>query len=90
MRRSRFLFSWGMLVILLYPLWVQAQSDSLKICALRVDFVTDQNELTTGNGRFMIDTVTTDPFAIDPAPHGRAYFEDQIQAAANYFKKVWL
>jgi len=87
-RRSRFLFLWGMLILLLYPLWAQAQSDSLKICALRVDFMTDQNELTTGDGRFMIDTVTTDPFAFDPTPHDRLYFEDQILAAANYFKKV--
>ncbi|WP_457566688.1 T9SS-dependent M6-like inactivated metalloprotease [Caldithrix abyssi] len=62
--------------------------DSLKICALRVEFQPDENPLTTGNGLFMIDTVTTDPFAVDPAPHNKQYFEDQLAAAANYFWKV--
>ncbi len=61
---------------------------TIRICALRVDFQEDQSDLTTGNGKFMIDTVTTDPYAIDPAPHNRTYFNDQIIAAANYFRTV--
>ncbi len=61
---------------------------TIKICALRVEFTPDQNELTTGDGTFMVDTVTTDEFAIDPAPHNREYFNDQIKAAANYFDNV--
>jgi len=65
-----------------------AQPDSIRICALRVDFTRDNNVLTTGNGGFMIDTTTTDPFAIDPAPHNKIYFEDQIKAAAGYFNNV--
>ncbi|HID39253.1 MAG TPA: hypothetical protein EYP36_07035, partial [Calditrichaeota bacterium] len=65
-----------------------AAADTLRICALRVEFVEDNNPLTTGNGKFMIDTVTTDPNAIDPAPHLKGYFEDQIQAVANYFRNV--
>ncbi len=36
----------------------------------------------------MIDSVTTDPNAIDPAPHDRTYFNDQLNAAANYYKTV--
>ena len=64
------------------------QIQNIRICALRVEFKEDNNELTTGNGKFMIDTVTTDPYAIDPAPHNRIYFQDQIQAVANYFNKV--
>jgi len=77
-----------LLLILTVPLLAYAAPDSLKICALRVDFKTDQNEFTSGNGRFLTDSVTTDTFAIDPAPHTRLYFMDQIQAAANYYRKV--
>ncbi len=66
----------------------QGTSQSIRICALRVEFQPDQNELTTGNGLFMVDSVTTDPYAIDPAPHNRLYFQDQIRAAANYYSKV--
>jgi len=61
---------------------------TIHICAIRAEFEQDDNELTTGDGKFMIDTVTTDPYAIDPAPHNRLYFQDQILAAANYFEKV--
>lgn len=64
------------------------QIQSVRICALRVEFVADTNPLTTGDGTFMVDSVTTDPYAIDPAPHNKLYFEDQIRAAANYFKQV--
>ncbi len=65
-----------------------APADTLRICALRVQFQQDANKLTSGDGRFMIDSVTTDPYAIDPAPHDKQYFRDQIQAAANYYNKV--
>ncbi len=82
-------------IVLLLALFVFAgiiAADSsprkIKICALRVEFIEDQNPLTTGNGRFMIDTVTTDPYAIDPAPHNRQYFADQITAVNNYFDNV--
>lgn len=68
--------------------FVFAQAEQITICALRVDFSEDQNILTTGNGRFMIDTLTQDSYAIDPAPHNRLYFEDQIRAVAHYFEKV--
>ncbi len=61
---------------------------TLKICVLRVEFQEDNDPLTTGNGLFMIDSVTTDPNAIDPAPHDRTYFNDQLNAAANYYKNV--
>ena len=76
-------------LLLLFSLsLVNAQPESITICALRVDFTEDQNTLTTGNGLFMIDTLTQDNFAIDPAPHNRLYFEDQIRAVAHYFENV--
>lgn len=75
---------------ILGPLFAQNGSEvqNINICAIRVEFQQDDNELTTGDGKFMIDTVTTDPYAIDPTPHNRLYFQDQIQAASNYFNKV--
>ena len=78
-------------ILLAFPFHTFAQinmQDTLKICALRVQFQKDNNELTTGDGQFMIDTTTTDPYAIDPAPHDKQYFQDQITAAANYFDAV--
>lgn len=61
---------------------------TINIAVIRVDFQKDTNELTTGDGSFMIDTLTTTPFSIDPAPHNRTYFNDQMIAASNYFKTV--
>jgi len=73
-----------LILILCLPLMAQ----QIRICALRVDFVADDSDLTTGDGLFMVDSLTTDRFAIDPAPHNRLYFQDQILAAANYFNAV--
>ena len=61
---------------------------TINVAAIRVEFVEDNNALTTGNGLFAVDSVTNDPFAIDPAPHNRTYFKDQIIAADNYFNNV--
>jgi M6 family metalloprotease-like protein len=57
----------------------------LKICALRVSFQEDHNSLTTGNGLFLMDTTGVDSFTIDPPPHNKSYFQDQIIAVKNYF-----
>jgi M6 family metalloprotease-like protein len=63
---------------------LRAQQE-LKICALRVEFQPDNNPLTTGTGQFMSDTSEITPFTIDPPPHGRSYFKDQIIAVDNYY-----
>ncbi len=83
-----FMFSVLLNFIVYFSVQAQGATDSIRICALRVSFLPDHNGLTSGDGRFMIDTTTTDPYAIDPAPHNRLYFEDQVRAAANYFAKV--
>ncbi len=86
------IFAAGLLSLLLNLHLLNAQIppqvNTIKICALRVQFQPDNNPLTTGNGLFMVDSVTTDPHAIDPAPHDKQYFEDQLLAAANYFWEV--
>ena len=61
-----------------------AQS-SLSTCGIRVEFVEDNNDLTTGNGKFMMDTTDVNEFTVDPPPHNRPYFRDQIVAVSNYY-----
>jgi len=70
--------------IILFSHSVYAQQE-LKICALRVSFQEDQNSLTTGNGLFLMDTSNIEPFTVDPPPHNKSYFQDQIIAVKNYF-----
>ncbi len=90
MKRKNWVYSLLTGVLFALPVIGLAQGivpDTVKICALRVEFKPDNNELTSGDGTFA-DTVTTDINAVDPAPHDRQYFQDQITAAANYFKAV--
>ncbi len=83
---KRFLFTLSLLFFLAQGLY--AYQTTVRIAVIRVAFQKDANELTTGDGTFMIDTLTTTPFAIDPAPHNRTYFNDQLLAASNYFSAV--
>ncbi len=90
MKRKKWVHSLLTGVLFALPVIGLAQGmvpDTVKICALRVEFKPDNNELTSGDGTFA-DTVTTDINAVDPAPHDRQYFQDQLTAAANYFKAV--
>jgi M6 family metalloprotease-like protein len=57
----------------------------LELYALRVEFLEDDNTLTTGNGHFIMQETDSNPFTIDPPPHDRNYFQDQIIAVNNYF-----
>ncbi len=91
MKKKIFFLLTTILVLIVIPHFVFAQIPPryrlIKVCALRVEFQPDNNPLTTGNG-LMMDSVTTDPYAIDPAPHNKQYFEDQLTAAANYFWRI--
>jgi M6 family metalloprotease-like protein len=60
--------------------------ENLRICAIRVEFQTEENSLTTGDGRFLMDTSDVTEYTIDPPPHNRAYFRDQLIAVSNYYK----
>ena len=65
---------------------------NIKICALRVEFQKDNDELTTGNGKFLYEAESHDTlcsfFKVDPVPHNRAYFKDHILALSNYYQKA--
>ena len=70
------------------PLLVQtASADTIRLLALMVDFQTDSNTMTDGNGRFQLDT-TAPSNTIDPAPHDSLFFADRLQFLSNYFRKV--
>jgi M6 family metalloprotease-like protein len=75
-------------VLLLILLINNSFSQTINIAAIRVEFVEDSNPLTSGNGLFAVDSVTTTPFAVDPAPHNRTYFKDQIIAVDNYYNTI--
>ncbi|MEE8340772.1 MAG: T9SS type A sorting domain-containing protein [Candidatus Neomarinimicrobiota bacterium] len=62
----------------------------LKILALRVDFVSDNNVGTTGNGKFLVENTLNycDEYTVDPPPHDRSYFNSQLIALDNYFRSV--
>ncbi|MDZ7721377.1 MAG: hypothetical protein U5R06_00780 [candidate division KSB1 bacterium] len=60
--------------------------DTLKIMALRAEFVEDNLATTTGNGKF--DLSDTSGYQIDRPPHNRTYFLHQLMALKNYFKTV--
>jgi hypothetical protein len=67
-------------------------SQSQRVIALRVEFLEDHSEFTTGNGRFDLrETMPIDSIqsiAIDPPPHNKSYFEDHLLFAKNYFLKT--
>jgi len=60
------------------------KSDDLRILALMVQFEEDSLGYTTGNGKFNMEY--PDTMLIDPIPHDKEYFEDQLQFAKNYFE----
>jgi len=62
-------------------------SDTIRVLGLMVDFPTDTDPQTTGNGAFEIDTTGTWSF-IDPPPHDSAYFAYKLLFLSNYFRKV--
>ena len=59
------------------------EPDTVNIMALRVQFAPDSLKTTTGDGHF--DLSTDSPYVIDPPPHNKSYFEQQLLALRNYF-----
>jgi hypothetical protein len=60
--------------------------DTIRILAIMVEFQTDADYQTTGDGKFQSNS-TTIPL-IDPPPHDSLYFKNKIQFVENYFHKV--
>ena len=63
-----------------------AEPDMLRVLAIRVEFQTDGDDRTTGDGRFDLST-SAEPI-IDAPPHDRDYFTYQLDALGNYYRTV--
>ena len=62
----------------------------IRVAAIRISFISDNNPGTTGDGSFLYSAPidTCGKYTIDPVPHNRSYFESQLRAVSNYFKSV--
>ncbi|NUN71322.1 MAG: hypothetical protein HUU02_16615, partial [Bacteroidetes bacterium] len=60
--------------------------DTLRILAIMVQFQTDADSRTSGNGQF--DLTATDERIIDPPPHDSAYVADHFRFANNYYSRA--
>ena len=71
---------------LLYP----DISRNIKVCAIRVEFISDSLESTTGNGKFLLENEGIDcgDYLIDPPPHQKSYFESQLKSVSNYYLDI--
>ncbi len=59
--------------------------DTVRVFAVMVDFQTDTDPRTSGDGKFQLDA---NPRVIDPPPHDSAYFAYKLIFLENYFRKV--
>ena len=74
-------------------------NETIQILAVMVEFVEDNDPRTTGNGKFLTsvdesiyyyeqDEKRCDGFLLDKPPHNKQYFEDQLEAAKNYYLNI--
>lgn len=63
--------------------------DTVRILALRIDFLTDRSgSQTTGDGRWDRSPPDTVNVPVDPTPHNRAYVDAHMRALANYWRRT--
>ncbi len=70
----------------LSPRPLKSASDTIDILAVMVQFQIDDDNGTTGDGRFIL-TAPTDSI-IDAPPHNRQYFSDHLTFVENYYRKA--
>ncbi|MDZ7294136.1 MAG: FG-GAP-like repeat-containing protein [candidate division KSB1 bacterium] len=58
----------------------------MHVLVLRVEFQPDELATTSGDGTFDLRTSSTE--AINPPPHNRTYFDNQLRALAHYYRTV--
>ncbi|MFC1728886.1 T9SS type A sorting domain-containing protein [candidate division KSB1 bacterium] len=63
---------------------------SLHLLAVRVEFLEDDDPLTSGTGKFDYTELTPAQrdSTVDPPPHNRIYFSDQLEALKRYYGHV--
>lgn len=60
--------------------------ETVRVCAIRVQFQPDSTPTSTGTGQFVLTPDSTQKF--DPPPHDRKYFEAHLEALARYYRFV--
>ena len=65
---------------------IESSADTVRVLALRAEFVKDDLQTTTGDGTF--DLSNNSSYLIDRPPHNRTYFQHQLLALRNYFRTV--
>ena len=60
-------------------------ADTIRVVAIRVEFAPDTMSGTTGDGSF--GSGIADTFLVDPLPHNRRYFSDQLLFLKNFYEK---
>lgn len=61
-------------------------ADTIHLLAVRVQFQPDNDNGTTGNGRFVVSA--TGDSSLDAPPHDARYFRDHLTFLENYYRKV--
>ncbi len=71
------------------PLLGQAPADTLRICAIRVEFanVPDPSKISGNGGRFDLSDKRREVL-VDPPPHDRNYFSKHMEALAYYYRAM--
>ena len=64
----------------------QNSEQTFRILAIRAEFQTDDSQFTTGDGTF--DYSADTEAVVDPPPHDRIYFLDQLEALKRYYNRV--
>jgi len=59
-----------------------------KLLAVMVEFQEDDNEMTTGNGKFIVDSDHDYPITLGSPPYDRQFFETQLEAMKYYYRAV--
>lgn len=67
-----------------------SSNSNWKVLGIRVDFLADENDGTTGNGKFLLGDQNDycGRYTIDPPPHDKSYFKSQIKAINSYFQSA--
>ncbi len=64
----------------------QNGEQTFHILAIRAEFQADDSQFTTGDGTFDYSVETE--AVVDPPPHDRVYFLDQLEALKRYYNRV--
>ncbi len=68
---------------------ISSAADTLNILAVMVEFQTDKDAATVGNGKFgSIYSQNYGNTILDPLPHDINYFDAHLEFVKNYFEKV--